>query len=397
MSNDLSSRVPSDATLTASGDLSVPRTKNDSFTLHAPLELLARADLLSDLSPEYVGRANDRIRELGARFAAAGDPIDLPSERTFAWTAEAWSAFDTAVASGDPDLGDEAAARLVAELSPATICARLAATTTRKLTAAAHAPILLANWPRVADRFDVDPAFVRHLVRNLCGALPDAEIPQPHHARRRGSLDELDAAVCEVDLLGSPGFGIFRLVNQAESSGLMADVPAVADTAIDDAFRVVMRAAARAMVLDDPEAAPYGWSHALTIPLGLWQANRHHGDAREALDMALTHAVAFRAGHGRIELPREYDPVDPGIDLDDALTAEPSVAAAAAFHRGTSAEGRATLLGEASIGVDAHLVKFAHACRDVALLDREQQRLYAAATAYLVAWWHHHPAHDVGS
>src|SRR4051794_40783709 len=55
----------------------------DSFVLHAPLELLARAVLLSRTPATDRPRAHDRLRSLADRYAAAGpgaEPLPAPAD-----------------------------------------------------------------------------------------------------------------------------------------------------------------------------------------------------------------------------------------------------------------------------------------------------------------------------
>jgi hypothetical protein len=56
----------------------------DSFVLHAPLELLARALLLEQLPTDVRPAARDRIRALAEAYVAAGAPVaELPETPTF--------------------------------------------------------------------------------------------------------------------------------------------------------------------------------------------------------------------------------------------------------------------------------------------------------------------------
>ena len=172
----------------------------------------------------------------------------------------------------------------------------------------------------------------RHIARRMCehpGIA--AELPHPNASRRPGSLEELDGALREIVLDGERGWGIFLIVHQAEENGVIGRLPAVAADRIDDAFVVACRVAATSMLLDDPDHAPYHWTHALTLPMGLWGAHRHHADPIEALDVALTHVAAFRSGFGAHPIGR-YAPTDPGLTVPEALDRGPGVAGAAAFH-----------------------------------------------------------------
>src|SRR5262245_52931562 len=51
----------------------------DSFVLHAPLELLARAGLLPYIRPGARDEARRRLVELAAKYEAAGEPVAPPA------------------------------------------------------------------------------------------------------------------------------------------------------------------------------------------------------------------------------------------------------------------------------------------------------------------------------
>ncbi|MEM7141748.1 MAG: hypothetical protein AAF548_12030, partial [Actinomycetota bacterium] len=269
----------------------------------------------------------------------------------------------------------------------------LAAPTLRSAAAAAHAPILFGNWARTAAQRPVDPRFVRGIVRRLtAGAGLRFELPHPNDQRVRGSIADLDTALRRIPALGSPGWGIFLLVHQAETSGAMAAIPAVDPSDIVDAFRTMFRVAASSMVLDDPSAAPYEWTHCLSLPMGLWQSRGWIDDPLDAVDIALTHVVGFRAAYGDGELG-VYAPADPERELAEALDDGPAAAAAAAFHA-DAAGSLSLLIDRAAVEHDAHLVKYVHAVRDAIAMDPAATPLYLAAAAFLVAWWREHPPAD---
>src|SRR3954469_21821588 len=102
----------------------------DSFLLHAPLELLARAILLDRVPSEVRPLARERLQWLADKYAAAGPGMDPAPSAT------------------DLDIDD----------------------TVVSLAAAGHAPILLSLRPRV----DAVPAtFGARLVATEVGRYPD--------------------------------------------------------------------------------------------------------------------------------------------------------------------------------------------------------------------------------
>ncbi|MDW3218152.1 MAG: hypothetical protein R8F63_06020 [Acidimicrobiales bacterium] len=372
--------------------LSVDRTLDNSFVLHSPLELLARADLLKRVSPAARDGARARLVSLAEIHHGSGDPIPLPEMPGDGDV----DVLLGAIGAGDVDRADAIAMALLPEADVADVCRLLAPATVRAAAAAAHAPILLGNWPRTTAHASLDPRFVRGIVRRLTRS-PDVrfDLPHPNASRQPGSAEDLDAALRSVPRLGSPGWGIYALVQQAESSGLMADMPAIgpAGVDVDDAFRVLFRVAATSMVLGDEEAAPYEWTHCLSLPIGVWLSARAHADPHEALDVAVTHVVGFRAAFGDGALGR-YEPAAPESPLGEALDEGPAVAAAAAFHAPDHADAMALLIDAVAGEHDAHLVKYVHAALDATAADPANAALYRAAAAHLAAWWRQNPPDD---
>ena len=69
-----------DLTETVAGVLAVPRSEPpDSFILHAPLELLARAALLPHVSPDLRAAARDRIEAIAPQFEGFADAAAIPA------------------------------------------------------------------------------------------------------------------------------------------------------------------------------------------------------------------------------------------------------------------------------------------------------------------------------
>ena len=149
------------------------------------------------------------------------------------------------------------------------------------------------------------------------------------------------------------------------------------------------------MLQEPGDHAPYGWTHALTMPqavVGIAAAMR---DPSAALAIGATYAVGFRSALAREPLePRVPD--DPEITLADALETSPAVAAAAAWHRALG-DPRAVIVelaSRAAVAHDAHHVKYVLACIDAAADDPAHRALHLAAAAALSAWWVQHPDRD---
>ena len=127
----------------------------DSFVLHAPLELLARAALLPLVEPAARERARQRLVWLGASYQAAGEEVADLDGRDLAGHAsedQLLARLDAALAAGELDDADRTVAALAATLAPAHLSRALADPVLPRLAAAAHGNILLFQLPRIAPR-----------------------------------------------------------------------------------------------------------------------------------------------------------------------------------------------------------------------------------------------------
>ena len=80
-----------------------------SFTLHAPLELLARTALLPLVEPGGRDAARDRLAWLGEAYTAAGDEVDEPAPRAYDDLATAVDHLRSAIDAGELDDADATA------------------------------------------------------------------------------------------------------------------------------------------------------------------------------------------------------------------------------------------------------------------------------------------------
>src|ERR1700675_2002674 len=99
-------RDRSDARLVADvGEvLAVPRAAEaDSFVLHAPLELVARAALLPSVPPAHRDQARRQIHAIADDFESFGPPVTEPTSTDFASTAEAATRLVAAIDRGELD------------------------------------------------------------------------------------------------------------------------------------------------------------------------------------------------------------------------------------------------------------------------------------------------------
>jgi hypothetical protein len=211
------------------------------------------------------------------------------------------------------------------------------------------------------------------------------------------SADSLPAealldALAATPRLGIPGSAfIHPLMSQVERLGVAADLLATPTGAVpfDAGARVTLRAAAWSMVQEPPDHAPYGWSHALTMPQAVLSVAPWFGNLSRALAIAATYVVGFRAALAAGPLDPAWAPDTPRISLAAALIDEPAAAPAAVWHAPRSTYGEITrvLATRAAVHEDAHLVKYTLACIDAAAWDASFARLYLAAAARLHGVW----------
>jgi hypothetical protein len=375
--------------------LAVPRhDPADSFVLHAPLELVARAALLPHVRPERREDARRRITEIADGFTAFGPPVATPNADEFDSPAVAADRLVAVIDRGELDDVDRVARWLGRVATPDELRMLLSDAVVPRLAAAAHAPIFLYQLPRIAPRGEVTGELLRGLARELARAPEwrlhwiDASPGGP-----AASGDELFAALASTPQRppepGATPF-IHPLMSRVDEGGTAAALLATVTTAgpVPERARAIQRAAAWSMLLEPDDHAPYGWSHCLTMSqavLGVAGPVASH----TALAIAATYVVGFRFSLARVPLVPELAADDPGVPLADALTGPPAVAAAAAWHLPEARwpELAGELATRASVHHDAHLVKYTLACLDAAAADPAHRRLYLAAAASLVGWW----------
>ncbi len=364
------------------------RDPADSFVLHSPLELLARAALLPWVAPEGRARARLRLVSLLMRYEEAA-PMVVPATR--AEPGDPVRGLVEAVAARDLDAADVAAGAVARALRPAELAGVLGPEVLPALAAAGHAPIFLYHLPRVAPRGEASPELLRPLARELARA-PELRIGwTAARPRTGGSPAALADALRSVPSLGLPGSAfIFPLMHQVDV-GIAPELLAGAAAGVDPAAarQVLLRHAARAMLTTNPEHAPYGWSHCLTMPQAALGVAPALADPQLAVDVAATYVVGFLAGLASSPVPGTVELAAPGGSFVDALGAGRDAAAGWVLHApdemvaGTWTE----LVTRASARHDAHLVKYTLACLDAAAVDPEATRLFLAAGAALLAHW----------
>jgi len=132
---------------------------------------------------------------------------------------------------------------------------------------------------------------------------------------------------------------------------------------------VLQRFAAWSMVTESDDYVPYGWTHCLTMPQAVINLAGDGLAPREAIAVAATYVVGFRAALAQ----RALHPTAAPVVAPEAATARWSAVATAASHH-----------------EDAHFVKYTLACIHAATTDPDYGALYLAAAERLARWWQHH-------
>jgi len=169
------------------------------------------------------------------------------------------------------------------------------------------------------------------------------------------------------------------MMHLTDASGLAEQVLAepLRGLGVEDARRVLLRVAARSMLQDAPGAAPYEWTHCLTLPQAVLAVVELGASPDIAVAVAATYVLGFRAVHGRVRLDAVHRPA-PGTDAGRAW---------AAVLAGDDDEVVADLAGFGALHPDAHVAKYTLACFDAAAADPEARHLFLAAAAHLHEWW----------
>lgn len=336
------------------------------LVLHAPLELLARTALLPLVRPDARDEARDRLVALGAQYAAAGDEVGEPRECAYDDPARAASDLVAAIAAGEHDDADAAAAWLAAHLDAAAL-RRLSPTTVPRLprprTAASSCTSCRASRravvrcshgaARARARIDAR-ARVGSRLASFTARRHERRADDRAHGRLRAGRAPARAAVArrpgqQLHLPDDAPRGELRL---ARPSCRRADAHARRGhrRPCPRARRRVVDAAGRA------GARPYGWSHTLSMPQATLGVARACRDPRDAVAVAATYVLGFRATLGCVRLDPAWTPraTRRAISLA-ALEGAPEEAVAAATPECAPRIVEA-LATRAALHHDAHLV-----------------------------------------
>lgn len=356
----------------------VPSAVESSFLIHAPLELLARAALLPLVPEAHREAARGRIVAIGERYLREFRPAATPAPLEFEDVGHAVRAVQRGLDEANSGLVDPAVSWLAARNDVKTLRRSLLPVVIDRVGLAAHAPILFAELPRVADRLEGLKGLLRAPMHTLA--------TERGTVRSRLESDaELSAEMLETRLGAAPRVRIDSSSIAPRLQGVQPLVPSllggVERLPTEVVRRALLRVAAQSMLEDEPAGAPYTWTHCLTLPLAVLENADVMIDVGAAQVVAATHVLAFRATSGRVTLARDWKP-----SRTLAERFEPESATRAAALR--------ALVVRAALHHDAHLVKYTRACLDAAAHDPEDELLFFAAAERLGAWWDEHPQLD---
>lgn len=388
--------------------VATPRRRGTSFSIHAPLEVMARYGLL----PLVVRKQRSTARlQLVATAAMYGNDLEptTPEKTTrrFASLAAAEKQIARALEKRDESWLESTVLQVASQFGTASLVQTLTPLALPTMTGASHSHIglwlLLRHGGAVGSG---DAALLRTAVRAL------AQNPQQRLTSFGGmTLDgkkPLKRTAIEIEKeiltkLSRPA----KVV--ASSRSMMGQLTATEEAGrvnemfgelmqyeltneqIDAAFRAVMRVSAHSMLQDDLGQAKFGWSHGLTMPQAAFGLSSFNINRKLALASTLVWITSRRCISGSVPLDFDWEPKKPALSttLQEALHTSPHAAAARVWHaeRFERPQIIQTLATEASIRNDQHLVKYVRACLDLTTFDPLHERLYLSAAAHICGLW----------
>ncbi len=360
-----------------------PTTEADSFVLHAPLELMARAELLPSVDPARREEARRRIAQIATEWGE-----HAPHGTTSPHRADT-SLFE-AIAAGDIDAADGALVILAASLSIDEFVAAAADALLPHLGGAGHLAIFLDQLTRLrrapSAAIESGRALVRDLARHPDWAIRWLENPR---ARDGGPTTTFTDVLTNPPSAGELDTNfIHPTMSLVDSNGMAAELLAGPTDvlSVDEARRQLLRIAAMSMLQDDPAHAPYGWSHCLTMPQAALAIAPRMADPRRAVAVAATYVLGFRATLSATKIDLDWTPPvrSGGVRL---LDADVDDAVAEAWHTEEPDRIERELATYAASHHDAHLAKYTLACLHAAHDDPDAAGLFRAAATRLALWW----------
>ena len=374
--------------------LSIPRDEAaDSFTLHAPMELMARARLLPMVSTQERESARQRIARIAATWSTTGAPIETAGNSEL--DERPLDALTEALRDGDTETADRAFVSLCARRDQDQIVDDLVDIVLPHLGGAAHGAIFLELLPRFRLT-GINPALMARTLIAEIARNPDWQLrwfdqTRPEATTEASLTDRLVSPQADREPSSHFVQPTMALVNDTGlAHRTLADV--TQHLSIEAARSQLLAIAAMSMLQDEPTNAPYGWTHCLTLPQATLSVAHRASDTQRAIDVAATYVLGFRATQSSGPIDPSWEPDPPQRFAHEVIHLDPPVAAATAWHAKPEQRAHITqqLIDHAATHRDAHLAKYTVACLDAATQDPANGHLYVAAAAYLAGWWHHH-------
>ena len=384
-----------------------PRQGMTSFTLHAPLEVMARYGLLRLADPAESELARLQMVVSASVYGAGVNPLGPPAAtKLFPDLTVASAEFARTFKQGDPDGMESLVLQIAAQFGTASLVRLLTPLALPTLTGASHSHIGLWLLLRHGEAANVADASLLRAAARAIAADPSGQMKSFSGMAIEGDKPlETTPSQIEQEILaklsnppkGTLGSQSIRgLVEAGEKTGnanaLFGDFIRhdLSRAQIDAAFRAVLRACAHSMLQDDIQQAKYGWTHCLTLPQSACGLSSLNTDRKLALAAALVWITAYRSVLSSRALDFNWAPArTKDVSVLEALHTSPQVAAAHVWYADEAEfpDIRRALATQASIRNDIHLVKYTRACFDMGSFDPMHCRLYLAGAAHLCALW----------
>lgn len=360
-----------------------PLAEADSFVLHAPLELMARAELLASAAPTQRSDARQRVIEIATEWASRAPHAPMPDTSPTLFLPDA-------IASGDPDAADRALVSLAATHTVDEFVTVAGDTLLDHLGGAGHLAIFLDQLTRQHRPARAALTAGRALIRDLARH-PDWTIRWIDEAAptaTRGATSFYDV-LADPPHAGDPGNNfIYPTMHLVDTNGMAAELLTgpTRSLPLEEARLQLLRIAAMSMLHDDPTNAPYGWSHCLTMPQAALAIAPRTAQPRRAIAVAATYVLGFRARQSNTPLDLDWQPPRPG-KVGPLLQETGEEAIAAAWHTEHPDDVERELATNAAAHPDAHLAKYTLACLHAAHTEPAAAALFRAAATRLAVWW----------
>jgi hypothetical protein len=400
----------SDATLyraTAAIVSRPPQRGLTSFTLHAPLEAMARYGLLRLVDPAERELARLQMITSASVYGAGVTPLAPPARvKPFPDLSAAATEFASAFEHGDAEGLEALVLQIVAQFGTSSLVHLLTPLALPTLTGASHCHIGLWLLLRHGEAAEIEDASLLRAAARFIASDPKGQMKSFSGMSIAGGqrLDKTPEEIQREILAkladppkGRPGNASIRgLIDAGERTGntnrLFGDFIRHDLTAeqIDAAFRAILCVSAHSMLQDDLKQAKFGWTHCLTLPQSACGLSSLSTDRKLALAATLVWITAYRSVLSRRALDFDWKPERiPDISIREALETSPPVAAARVWYARDDElpDIRTALATAASIRNDIHLVKYTRATFDMGTFDPSRSRLYLAAAAHLCALW----------